>query len=277
MRNPQLSKKATKYLRDAQFMMVEPQTYNIEVATLPATINTEAAEYLPSLPASENLMVFTRRVRGQEDFYVSKYHNGNWLRAIALDDLNTAENEGAHCLSADGKLLIFTGCARRDGMGSCDLYFSVLREGIWTTPRNLGPQVNSKNWDAQPSLSASGTTLYFSSDRPGGQGGRDIWTVNRTSNGWGRATNLDMINTVDNEESPYIHFDDESLYFMSDGHPGFGGYDLFMTKKDRAWQKPINLGHPVNTREDEGALHVDRLGLIGYFARSAPPRSWLAS
>ncbi len=269
IKNSKLITKAKKLRRDAQFMLADPPTHDIEIVMLGPSINTSAPEYLPSLPAMENLMVFTRRVHGQEDFFVTRFQNEKWLPAVPIEKLNTPENEGAHCLSADGKLLIFTACTRRDGLGGCDLYFSVLREDGWSMPANLGSPINTKHWEGQPSLSASARTLYFSSTRPGGMGNRDLWMAQRTAKGWSPPVNLSTINTNDNEESPYIHYDGGSLYFMSDGHPGYGGSDLFLSRlENNVWQPPINLGAPINTPSDEGAVHIDLAGGHGYFART---------
>ncbi|NND07597.1 MAG: OmpA family protein [Saprospiraceae bacterium] len=266
--SPQVKAKARKYIRDANFMIDAKAHSDMVIKSLPAAINTTAAEYLPAMPATDAFMVFTRRVRGQEDFFISRRNQDSWLPAQPIKELNTPENEGAHAISADGKMLIFTACARRDGLGSCDLYFSVLGESGWSKPRNMGPTVNSKYWDGQPTLSANGLTLYFSSSRPGGVGGRDLWSTSRTPKGWSSPTNLFRLNTKDNDESPFLHLDGTSLYFMSDGHPGYGGTDLFLSRLiDENWTTPTNLGAPLNTVQDEGALHIDIAGTTGYFAR----------
>ncbi len=204
---PRIIRRAEKYLRDALFLENDAQTLELDIKALPKTINTPLPEYLPALPAKEDIMVFTRRVDGQEDFYVSKYEHGSWQEGQPMAHLNTIGNEGAHCLSADGKLLIFTACERRDSRGSCDLYFSVKKDNGWTAPRNLGQEINSKAWDSQPSLSADGRYLYFSSERSGGKGGRDVWIAQRTKTGWGKIKNLEQINTSENEEAPFIHPD----------------------------------------------------------------------
>ncbi len=267
--NPALEREAIKLARDAEYMINAPAPVNLQIISLSGQINTELPEYLPSLSAEENFMVFTRRVNGQEDFYITYRQDSTWSFASPMIELNTRENEGAHCLSADGKLLVFTACNRRDGYGSCDLYFSNLRNGSWTTPRNMGADINSSSWDAQPSLSANGRELIFSSQRPGGKGDRDLWLSRRTASGWAPPLNLAEINSEGNDESPFLHADNQSLYFMSDGHPGYGGSDLFLSRREDAnWTRPDNLGAPINTKQDEGALHIALSGEIGYFARA---------
>ena len=135
--------------------------------TLGPAINTELPEYLPSLSADASLLVFTRVVNGQEDFYASTWSEG-WQPAQALAELNTRMNEGAHCLSANGRVLVFTACNYPEGMGSCDLYVSYRESKSWTRPLNLGAPVNTDGYETQPSLSADGNVLLFTSTRPGG-------------------------------------------------------------------------------------------------------------
>ena len=268
-RNPSMRGMAVKKKRDAGFLLTQKSLTTTSGATpLPPTINTSAFEYLPAIPATGDFMVFTRRVQGQEDFFISEFESGEWGPSRPISDLNTHENEGAHCVSADGSLLVFTACGRKDGIGSCDLYFSSQLGKKWSRPGNLGPQVNSKAWDGQPSFSADGKTLYFSSSRPGGIGGRDIYSIRRTADGWASPVNLEAINTKDDEESPFIHPDNQTLYFMSTGHPGFGGSDLFLSRKQGTrWTEPINMGPGINTEGNEGAIHIDINGSTGYFAR----------
>ncbi len=265
---PNIKKRAKKYRRDATFHLAHPTEGSLSVAELPSTINSPHAEALPALDARGDMLVFTRRWNNQEDFFVSQKKDGEWSTAVPLRDLNTDGNEGAHALSADGKLLIFTACERPDRIGSCDLYFSVRKEKGWSSPRNLGDQINSKAWDSQPSISADGRTLYFASER-GGKGGRDLWWAKRTKDGWTKPQNLASINTPEDEQAPFIHHDNSTLYFMSDGHPGYGGTDLFLTQKQGdKWSPPRNLLMPVNSKGDEGALYVDPAGTTGYFARA---------
>lgn len=268
-RNPGMRGVATKKQRDATFLLSQKNATPSSGATpLPPTINTPSFEYLPAIPATGDFMVFTRRVQGQEDFYISEFVNGDWGQARPISELNTHENEGAHCVSADGSLLVFTACGRKDGLGSCDLYFSTRKGSGWSNPRNLGSQVNSKAWDGQPGFASDGRTLYFSSSRPGGVGGRDIYSIRRTANGWASPVNLQELNTKDDEESPFIHPDNQTLYFMSTGHPGFGGSDLFFSRKrGSTWTEPINMGPEINTEGNEGAIHIDIGGSTGYFAR----------
>lgn len=267
--NPRLRKRSEKLIRDAAFLIVNQETHPINVVALPPSINSDQFEYLPSINARSDMMVFTRRIRGQEDFMVSKFEEGVWQKSTPLSDLNTPFNEGAHCLSADGRMLVFTRCEGPGRQGSCDLFYSTFDGDKWTKPRSLGPDVNSKHWDGQPSLSPNGRTLYFASERSGGLGGRDLWKIDRKGGGWNEPVNLSDLNTPYNDEAPFIHAGNGDIYFMSDGHPGYGGTDLFHCRlMGSGWSTPTNMGAPINTKLDEGAIHILREGKMGYFARS---------
>ena len=254
-----------------------------EPKSIGSGINTRFDEYWPSLSADETVLVFTRqipldptnikesRASMHEDLFVSFLTPQGWSEAVPLPGgVNTNLNEGAQCISADGNTVIFTACNRPDGLGSCDLYIMFRRGNRWTEPRNM-KTVNSRHWDSNPSLSADGRTLYFASSRPGGEGGSDIWVVNldREGNALNKPRSLGApINTDHDEVSPFIHPDGKSLYFASNGHIGMGGYDLFVSRlgDDGKWQKPVNLGYPINTFAEERSLIVNARGDIAMFA-----------
>lgn len=243
------------------------------------SINTDAEEYWPSLNAEGNDLIFTRLLmkdgnglkigNPQEDFYLSRKDSaGNWKKAVPLGlPVNTDENEGAQTLSADGRVLIFTGCGRTDGIGSCDLYISIQINGSWTVPVNMGEPVNSGAWESQPSLSADGRILYFVSNRKGGKGKMDICRAVKTSVSpdgiplFGDVTNVSELNTFGDDHSPFIHPDGKTFYFATDGRPGLGGSDIFVTRlKDEKWTEPVNLGYPINTNRNEEGLVVEISG-----------------
>ncbi len=235
-------------------------------------VNTERAEYSPVLTADGEQLLFVRVTeQGGEDFYLSRKVKDEWQEAEPIAELNTRLNEGAPAFSADGKQIIFTICNSRKGLGSCDLYFSRRTStGGWTAPQNLGPPVNTAAWESLPSLSADGKRLFFSSSREGGQGGKDLWVSRRLRNGkWSKPKNLgDVINTAGDEMAPFIHADGKTLYFMSSGHPGMGGFDLFMSRQreDGSWSEPLNLGYPINDMSSEGALYVAPNGYRAFYA-----------
>lgn len=241
-------------------------------------INTNEDEYWPSLNGESNALVFTRLITKdaegrkiaypQEDFYVSQKDSAGWQNALPLGPpVNTGENEGAQCISADGRLLFFTGCGRPDGLGSCDIYMSVRQKGKWSSPVNLGNPVNSNAWESQPSVSADGRLLYFTSNRKGGKGKMDIWRAEELGVSpegfpvYGKVINMESVNTSGNELSPFIHADGKTLYFASDFWPGMGGKDLFFVALDSfKTSLPQNLGYPVNTSANEEGLVVEVSG-----------------
>jgi outer membrane protein OmpA-like peptidoglycan-associated protein len=239
-------------------------------------INSPFPEYLPSLTADESMFIFTRQVQGQEDFFAARRNeDGSWQDARPLSRLNTPQNEGAQTVSADGHLLVFAAGDRRDSYGGFDLYFSEFINGEFTPPINMGNRINTRARDRQPSLSGDGKYLYFESARSGGLGGGDIWVSERQSDGsWGNPKNLGApINTSADDQSPFIHADGKTLYFMSKGHPGMGGFDLFVSRKqaDGSWSEPENIGYPINTKANEGALFVALDGRTAYYTSNQRP------
>ena len=257
-----------------------------QATNLGENINSEANEYWPSLTIDGKTLIYTRLVGSnavtgspkailQEDFYTSNFEKNEWTPGKPLSAINTADNEGAQSISADGKLLFFTSCGRKDSRGSCDIYFSRNDGGSWSTPQNVGEPVNSSAWESQPSISANGETLYFVSNRKGGKGGMDIWKCKLKgfsewgSPIWSNPVNLgDSINTSGNEMSPFIHADGKTLYFASDSWPGLGGTDLFYSrqKNDSTWSMPKNMGYPINSNKDEQGLIVDATGQNAYYS-----------
>jgi outer membrane protein OmpA-like peptidoglycan-associated protein len=249
-------------------------------------VNSGWDEYHPSLTGDSKEMLFTvrrprdehtvcRTCKQEEDIYSSSQKNGIWQPRIKLKKpINTGYNEGAQCISPDGIYLFFTICNAEKGYGSCDIYWSKREKNGWSKPKNCGPKVNTKHWESQPSMAADGKTIYFTSDRPGGQGGLDIWKTEMISEGvFSEPVNLgDVINTPYDELSPFIHFDQKTLYFSSNGHLGMGGKDLFYAKlqPDSTWSKPVNLGYPINTYQDETGIFINAQGNAAYFASNRP-------
>ena len=236
------------------------------------SINSADLEYYPSVTIDDKTLVFTRRVKGRnEDFFVSDRKDDQWSKAKGIDgDINSNFNEGAQNISQDGEWLVFTGCNFPEGLGSCDLFFSSLTKKGWSTPGNIGEPVNTEFWESSPCLSPDKRELYFSSNRPGGYGGKDIYVSKRMPGGqWSKPENLGpKINSAGDESCPFIHADNQTMYFTSNGLTGYGGDDLFLARKqsDGAWDKIENLGYPINTTENEGSLVVAADGKTAYYA-----------
>jgi flagellar motor protein MotB len=267
----------------AQEAMRSPVPF--EPINLGEGINSEMSEYFPCLTADHGTLLYTRevadaRVRGgrQEDFFVSARVNGVWQPSAPVLEINTVFNEGAPTLSADGQWLIFTACesaggdwGKYNGLGSCDLFSSRLIGDQWSAPTNIN-QVNSYDWDSQPSFSSDGKTLYFIRGKQSARGiqKQDIYFSELREDGsWTKPAPIPgKVNTPFEEESVMIHPDCKTLYFSSNGHPGMGGLDIYFSKKqdDGTWGEPVNLGYPINTGGNENSLLVSPDGEIAYFA-----------
>lgn len=272
------SRKAGEYRRKSYAFALEQQqkpgvgNYVFKPENMGPSINSEVSEYYPALTIDGQTLIYTRRVRNfNEDFYVSKKTNGQWKSSESLSGaINTEQNEGAQTISQDGQLLVFTGCNFPEGFGNCDLYFSIQTRQGWSLPKNMGERINTEFWESAPCLSPDKRDLYFASRDPGGFGGIDIYVTRRQPNGqWGIPENLGPgINTAGDESCPFIHADNQTLYFTSNGWQGYGGDDLFLVRKqaDGKWGKPENLGYPINTIENEGSLVIASDGKTAYYA-----------
>ncbi len=262
-----------KYLSDCTFSLQNQQTdQRYILRKLGQGINTTDDEYFPKLTADNKTIIFTRKTKNQENFYESHWVDDAWTEAQKLiGHINSDDfNEGAHCISPDGKYLFFTGCNWPNGLGSCDIYVAKRENGVWGTPHNLGSPINTRGWESQPAISADGKTLYFVSNRQGGMGGYDIYKSTLKDDGtWNIPQNLGPnINTSFDESAPYIHADNITLYFASNGWPGFGRKDIFKSQIDSAgnWSLPQNMGNSINNFREQTALHVSMNGKIGHLA-----------
>jgi outer membrane protein OmpA-like peptidoglycan-associated protein len=261
-----------------------------------AAINTAVPEYFPAITVDRKKFLFTRRLKkdvgggmasSQEDFYSSDLVDGTWTPSKPVDGINTPGNEGAPCYSANGKILFFAACQEsadgsygggRTGYGSCDIFYSVNVNGHWTKPENVGPPVSTYDYETQPSFSSDGKSLYFIRGHIGKDHhtiqNQDIYVSTLDDNGqFGVPVRLsDKINTPGLEQSVFIHPDNNTLYFSSDGHPGMGGLDIYMSKRqpNGEWGDAVNLGYPINTCGDENSILVDPNGNLAYFASNRP-------
>ena len=250
-------------------------------------VSTEFDEYLPIISPDNEMALFTRKLKLPptkndlvpqtkvvEKFMFSIREEGEFGRGEAMPfPFNLNDNEGGATLTIDNKMLFYTLCKFSKGKKyyNCDICTSELRNGKWSGIRNMSEKVNREDtWESQPSITSDGKVLYFVSDREGGFGGYDIYCTCRDSLGeWGSPQNMGpQINTAGNEKSPFIHTDSQTLYFSSDGHLGLGGYDIFYTKlnKDGHWDKPKNIGYPINSFDDDLGFFVSTDGKRGYYA-----------
>jgi OmpA-OmpF porin, OOP family len=248
------------------------EVFDYKIQPLSDTVNAYPMQYFPTITAAESELIFTIRFgsahNDNEDIMVSsKGADGNWRKPVSLsDEVNTNFREGASTISADGRKLIFTICGPR----GCDLYESNKVGDVWSAPTGLGAGVNTAGWEAQPTLSADGNELYFVSDRKGGIGGYDIWYSRKAEDGaWGKAINLGKpVNTPFDEIAPFVHVNNQNLYYASNGLPGFGSYDIYVSEKTESqWGAPINMGSPLNDFEDQYSLAVTSDGKSGYYSK----------
>lgn len=258
------------------FALSYPMDENSKVINAGDSINTANAEYFPTVTVQDSLLIFMRKDGIlREDFFFSVISPNNTSIAQPLSDsLNLAAKKGAPSLSSDLNTLYYSAEYNENGFGRYDIYKVIKSKSGWSLPKNLGQNINTDWWESAPSISPDGQALYFSSNKPGGYGGIDIYVSYKNERGgWKQAVNLGpAINTAGDEQTPFIHADNKTLYFSSTGWPGFGGADLFVTYKkvNGSWAKPINLGYPINTNENEQSVAISSNGKEGYIASDRP-------
>lgn len=253
------------------------------------TVNTEEDEYGPAITTDEGVMVFTykgkKSVGGkvneklQPDEEEGEYHEDVYVTVMGPDstwgipqsvaEINTNGHDAAISISPDGRyIFMFQSSETNQG----DIYMSVLTGTTFSKPEPLNENVNSQAWEGSCSISADGQVLYFSSERPGGKGGRDIWASVKINGDWGPAINLGpKINTEFDDDAPFIHPDGITLFFSSKGHNSIGGYDImFSILKEDQWTEPKSMGMPLNTTEDDLYYVINSKGDKGYFSSNRP-------
>jgi outer membrane protein OmpA-like peptidoglycan-associated protein len=245
-------------------------------------VNSPKADYGPTIGNVDTVLLFTSKRnlhiqtlerRYDEDLFYSVQEFNMWMDAVPFNTINTSFNEGSACLSKNGKQLFFARCDSPDSKGSCDIFVADRKEdNSWGNVRNLGENINTIFWDSHPSLSHTGDTLFFSSDRKGGFGMTDIYFSIKDKNGnWQPAKNMGpIINTRGQEVSPFFHHKFNVLYFSSNGHPlNFGDFDIFKTYKQNGnWAEPKNVGPLVNGAGSEYYFTIDSKSEKLYYARS---------
>ncbi len=262
---------AEKLLKNAAFAanaVAHPEKTTLK--RLNNGINSPADEYINFVDVEGKQLIFTRKILEQEKgkpvykehFYLSVQNKGEWQPPEKMRfSWDSTLNMGGMSLSTDGQTMYFTGCYWPGGFGSCDIYASKKRGYTWQFPKHLDRNVNTSHWDSQAVISSDKKRLFFASKRPGGKGGSDIWMCIRQADGhWGKAINPgDSINSAGNEMAPFLHADNRTLYFSSNGRTGMGGYDLYVSRENSSghWSKATNLGYPVNTMANEINLFVN--------------------
>ena len=263
----------------AESVIAKPR--NVSVQNVGASINSKYDDYVPLISADEAMLFFTSRRpestgkqldptgRYFEDIYFSKKSGSNWEKPIQMKEgINTTTNDACAGLSPDGQLLFIF--RTNPDLISGDLYECRMGLNDWENPIKLPPNINSTFVESSASITANDKIIYFSSNREGGFGGKDIYKIERLPNGtWGKAQNLgSTINTEHDEDAPFIHSDGKTLYFSSTGHQNMGGYDIFKTKiaDNNEWDIPENLGYPINTVTDDIFFVLAADGKTGYYS-----------
>jgi tetratricopeptide (TPR) repeat protein len=258
---------------------------DLKVINIGDEINSEFPEYGPVLSADEKMLIFTSNrpnttggkidpTDGKyfEDIYVSyKDEFGKWSKPVGMGpNINTDGHDASISITPDGQQLLIYRFNEAQGITG-DLFISELEGEIWQPAKKLNDNINSKGWESSASLTEDGRIMYFTSSRPGGYGGTDIYMAKKLPNGeWALPMNLGPnINTPYDEDSPFMHPDGMNLYFSSRGHKGFGGHDIFVStynEETKTWGKPKNIGYPLNTAHDDMHFSWSVDGRRVYFA-----------
>jgi len=265
------------YLANCSFAAHKTDFINVEIKNLGPKINSNLDDLFPYIANNESWMFYTRNVPyygGEDQLMYSTAENGGWAKSKALLDKKMREeyNQGMGKISRDEKVMFFPGYKRSEEGNDCNILKANMRRDAILDINELGEEVNSPYWESQPTVNCEGKSLYFVSDRPGGFGGRDIWVSHLQEDGkWTAAINLgDKINTPRDEESPFISDDNNTLFFASNGHPGYGGMDIFYSRfsENGDWGTPQNMGMPVNSPEQELSFFMTAKGDKGFIASS---------
>ena len=274
-----------EYCNNAKILVAAPVDAKIE--NIEDILNTVGSEYVPVVSSDESVIIYTytgdQSIGGlqngynqadsfgiyYEDVFISHKENGNWVTPSGIGtNINTNAHDAAIAISNDGqKLFIF----KDDSYDGGDIYISTVDSTNWSAPDKVKGDVNTAAWEGSASLSSDEKTLYFSSERPGGYGGRDLYKASLMPDGtWGNAKNLgDKVNTIRDDDAPFIHPDGRTLIFSSQALNSMGSYDIFLTEynaADSSWSTPKNLGYPINTPDDDRYFILSTDGNRGYYA-----------
>lgn len=284
--NPEGVEDISHYIRQCENgKKLVKKPVNVELENLGEAINTPAEEYVPVISADESVMFFTSRrastTGGQidpkigdyfEDIYTAEQIDSVWQPAVNIGKpINSERHDATVGLSVDGQKLIIY---RDDKRGRGNLMTSEQKGSDWSDPKPFPSPINSKHQETSACFSYDGKKIFFVSDRPGGQGGKDIYYSELQDDGsWGEEKNLgSTINTQYDEDAVFLHPDGKTLYFSSKGHNSMGGFDIFKSqqKKNGTWTKPENLGYPINTTDDDVSIVLTASGQYGYFTSIRP-------
>lgn len=260
--------------RRAEVMIKHP--VNVDMVNMGPVINSKYSDHSPIIDVHESMLIYTSKrpkpdepfYNQDEDLFVTYKAGDEWIEPERMDEkINTDENEASIGLSVDGDLLLFFRSEYQAGN-----IFSSKNENdtAWSKPSLLTEEINTKNRETHACISPDNQSLYFTSNRPGGYGGLDIYVIRRLPNGdFGEPRLLGPnINTEFDEETPFIHPDGQTLFFSSQGHESMGGFDIFYSKMNENYEfgEPVNLGFPINTTGDNVSYVMSMDGRRGYLS-----------
>lgn len=269
---------------NAKDLMSKP--IDVAFENLGDKINTPYADYSPFISFDESFLIYNSRQEGDgvkqanggysSDVYLSEVYLGDWQQATNVGEvINTkAGDEQIMGVSADGLTLIFN-YNQSGGEGLGDIFVGPKFENQILKPYKVNENINSKSFENSATISPDGRTLYFSSDRPGGYGGFDLYRSLILPNGeWSEALNLGPdVNSAYDEDFPFLSMDGSTLYFASKGHNTMGGYDVFkcnFNEETNTWNVPVNMGFPINNAYDNNGICMSGKGRYGYISAIRP-------
>lgn len=280
-----MAKNRLEYALKSQLLREQPETMGAPDPL--ESVNSISGDYTPQVSPTGTRLYFTSVRKGGFDRMDDSTRVNHWGEDVYFSDLDSISNQWSEpsllpppinsinddfgsAFTGDGQMMVYVRCGDKQGVGNCDLYITQLVGTEWSEPVNMGNIVNSEEWDSQPTISSDGNRIIFTSSRKGGYGGSDIYMTEKNHLGdWGIPQNLGgTVNTPFNDNSPYLAPDGKTLYYASNGHPGFGGTDIFYCIFDNGkWSKPINLGAPLNSGGDDTNFSISASGMA-YFASS---------
>ncbi|MCB9246680.1 MAG: OmpA family protein [Flavobacteriales bacterium] len=266
---------ADKTLADKWLALLQREDERVKVENLGSNINTSGNEFLPRIMQDGKTLYFLAANRaggvgGEDIWYSTQESDGSWSKPVNFTKLNTSSHEGILAISPDENVAIVFG-NYQGSFGGGDLFYSVRKDDNWTPPCNLGGTINTSKWESLACIGIDGKTMIYCTDKGDGRGS-DLWVTFLSEDGWSTPKNLGTtVNSSDQEKFPFLSADGKTLYFSSNGHFGFGGYDVFMTRRlDDSWTKwtePVNLGKFINTLEDDADLSIPASGKKAYIVR----------
>ncbi len=269
IKNPILIDKRDEFLDNINFSLESLKDSILVVPERIESLDVFFLKYFPFYDEKDKKLYFTARegtslYDDENLYYVKRMSNkNNWGDIIEISKtINSENNEGSISFSSDRNIMIFSFCTSSFKGQSCDLYSSEKNNETWGKPKKLNDNINSEYWESHPSLSSDGNFLFFSSNRPGGYGGKDIWMSRKNGKDWGIAKNLgDSVNTMYNEIAPFLHDNMIDFYFSSNGRKSFGGYDVYRGLFNKKLVKDIsNFGYPINNHFNQSSINLSADG-----------------